>query len=386
MNRRVIAGLGLLAAVSAAGGALLWGSDGVGPAAKSCELTVDEPALRLQGELRLSNSDALTVTIAGTVLRCPGATVELLRKGDAGEETSLGTAVVQANGTWEMTYQAVDRSTADLRLRSVPDGGRETQARVRIDADLSRPKLVLSKPAPSQYQVVRLVTPQVDAGPVLGRRGSIPVALHEPGWVAADEVLDGGLRVAPEVVVTGGAPGTLRVIYNNVEVASAEITTSPQTLGTAELGNWTLPDGVAELALEHEAGGNDGGRLTDEVFGVSVDSYRPPAPELVQPNPELLGAPVFKEALTGMVSSIVAVRLPEVNSARPHALYIVYRWQHADAGEATRLEACWIGGPQRSTTHWRCADGHEYSPGEVYQRRVTMYGPGSLEYAVEISG
>lgn len=240
--RRYAWGTAVLVAVASGGYLSLRGSgqsQSASRAKRGCELAITSPALEPGGRLLLASGDALAITLQGTALRCPSSTVTMFAKVGAGAETQVGTPSTNASGAWSFPYTVTDGTTTILRAQMTSAAGKTTSASVTVEAGTGKPKIAVTAPRPDEWGKVRIVAPAADAG--CGGGGNAHADLGEPGYVYDQGCAAGG-QVNPNITVTGGSPGTLTVWYADAGIASANVTTSPQTFTTAELGQWTLPE------------------------------------------------------------------------------------------------------------------------------------------------
>lgn len=241
MIRRFAAGVGV--ALALAGGVFL--SIGRTPpivtasvGKRGCDLVITSPAGGATKTTRLRSGDSLTVRLDGLARRCPAATVTLTKSvADAGE-VALGTTVTDG-GAWTYSFTAADH-VQTLVLARMTAGSITTEARATVQAETGLPKVVVTAPAGDDWGVLRVVASREDAG--CGSGGNSHVDDGELGWLADVGCADGG-QVLPIVVVTGAIDGGFVVTYDGVQLAAiAHLTSSPQTLTSADLGVLTLPE------------------------------------------------------------------------------------------------------------------------------------------------
>jgi hypothetical protein len=234
---------------------------------KGCDVTITSPALDVTHAVTLRSSDSLTVAFAGTAKRCPSATVTLAKSENDGGETSLGTTSTNGAGAWSYNLAATDQVTTLFSARMTA-GSITTQAQASVRADRRLPKVVVTAPAADDWGLLRIVAAKADAG--CGSGGNGHVEQGEPGWLNDEACADGG-QVTPSVTVTGADGGNLFVLYAGVVLVDAGLTTSPQTLGLAELGQLTLAEfSRADLVFRAVNGqGSTSQTLTTRVMTVA---------------------------------------------------------------------------------------------------------------------
>lgn len=273
MRRRFLAGagavlaLGLTVVASQVGRRAPAVTASVGK--KGCDIVITAPATDWTHVTTLRSGEALSVAFSGTARRCPSSTVSLFKKEGGGGETSLGTTTTNTSGAWSYTLTPTGGVVTTFIARMTA-GTVTTEVRATVDANTSLPKLVVTAPSADTGSVLRIVAPKGDAG--CGSGGNVHVDEGEVGWLSDEACADGG-QVTPSVTVTGASGGNLFVLYGGVVLVDAGVTSSPQTLGLAELGQLTLPE-FSRADLTFRAKNASG--VTEKTYATRVMTVAPP--------------------------------------------------------------------------------------------------------------
>lgn len=302
------------------------------PATNRCDPVITSPPLDSLHKLWLGSGDSLVVHFFGRADRCPSATVSYYLG-----ESFLGTTVTNASGAWDYSV-TVPSGVSVFSARMTSAAGITTSAEGIVDADPSRPVIVLASPHPSDWDQIRIVAPRADGG--CGSGGNPHAERGEPGWLHDESCAPGG-QVGLDLTIRGGCvagadggpdggcipldggacapcvPGRLLVRYGDAGLIDYAIHTSPLHLTSADLGTVTLPDWTSDdLVIRVEsATGWDERSLSTRVAVTSP-------PPLTGPDG---GAVVLKTIHTRHADVDMEFRLPEV---LPHvgAAHIEVGW------------------------------------------------------------
>lgn len=274
MRRSVLGGgvllVGVLGAYLVTGG----GSAPLGLAVGRCDINITSPARARDGKVYLRNGQSLTLSLAGTAVRCPNTTIT--RRFDDGGSASI---TVTDAGTWTDSPTVAEGVVTIITVSSV-DGG---SVPLVVDSLTTSPRIQLTSPARDDWDAWYLVASKVDAG--CGGGNINAERFGRAHYVSDIDCADGG-QINPSVTVTGASGGWLSVTWNGVPLVDAGITSSPATLTEAQLGTLTLPDLQAgELAFTATTSGGISSAL---ITYPTVRTLTPPS--LLGPDG---GAPVL---------------------------------------------------------------------------------------------
>lgn len=210
-----------------------------------CAIAFTSPTIGTSGKAFLTST---SFTVNGISSNCgAGKTVQLFRVGNV---TPLGTGVTTAGGLVSITGTLPEGGPYTLRLRI--DNG----AALTTDSDLAPVYVDATNPGANTVELNTVVYPASGASVsfvAANNKNLLPPAPN--ATFVPDNALGGNADFSVRVTgVTGAIGGTVRVIYQGTEVASAAVGASPQDV---TLNNVSLPHnttGAFQIEVADEAG------------------------------------------------------------------------------------------------------------------------------------